>query len=292
MFSASAIMSGDLPEAQRHDRSHAQPPTSAAVPAAAGSAYAGSRPSGRGLRPSQGWALGSVPARLQRACCAPGEGGCAECHKEDQKRLQRSVLTGDAQPNEVPDSVHAALRTPGSSLDGPTLRFMEPMIGRDLSHVRVHTGNLAASSAAAVHAKAYTVGSDIVFGAGRFAPGTTNGRRLLAHELTHVAQQDGGLPPSRIALSPAVDPLEREAEETAEAAGQPGGAVAEAAGQRGRAVAGAGWPTTGAVLQRADEDTETSSGLAAPGEQLTQTQATVSADDGTAAGADGGTAAG
>jgi Domain of unknown function (DUF4157)/HNH/ENDO VII superfamily nuclease with conserved GHE residues len=61
----------------------------------------------------------------------------------------------------------------------------------DLSRVRIHTDARAAASAHAVNALAYTVGNNIVFGAGQFAPGTHKGRRLIAHELTHVVQQTG-----------------------------------------------------------------------------------------------------
>ncbi|HJU74031.1 MAG TPA: DUF4157 domain-containing protein, partial [Gemmatimonadaceae bacterium] len=60
----------------------------------------------------------------------------------------------------------------------------------DLSHVRVHTDSRAAESARAVNAHAYTVGPNIVFGTGQFAPHTSRGLQLLAHELTHVAQQE------------------------------------------------------------------------------------------------------
>jgi Domain of unknown function (DUF4157) len=66
---------------------------------------------------------------------------------------------------------------------------MEPLIGHDFSRVRVHTDQRAARSAESVAAQAYTVGSDVVFGTGRYAPATPEGRRLLAHELTHVVQQ-------------------------------------------------------------------------------------------------------
>lgn len=66
---------------------------------------------------------------------------------------------------------------------------MEPRFGRDLGHVRVHEDERAAESARAVDALAYTVGSNIVFGRGQYAPETQTGRRLLAHELTHVEQQ-------------------------------------------------------------------------------------------------------
>jgi hypothetical protein len=66
---------------------------------------------------------------------------------------------------------------------------MQATLGRDLGHVRVHTGDRAAESATAIQAQAYTVGSHVVFGPRQYAPGSGDGQRLLAHELTHVAQQ-------------------------------------------------------------------------------------------------------
>lgn len=68
---------------------------------------------------------------------------------------------------------------------------MEQRLGYDFSRVRVHLDAAAEQSARGVAAEAYTVGNDIVFGPGRFAPRTLDGRRLIAHELTHVVQQSG-----------------------------------------------------------------------------------------------------
>jgi hypothetical protein len=96
---------------------------------------------------------------------------------------------------------------------------MEPRFGHDFSRVRVHTGTQAAESAQAVNALAYTVGQDVVFGAGRYAPHTHEGRRLIAHELTHVIQQQG-LPRGvrqHLTLGPSEDPYEQEAERIASA---------------------------------------------------------------------------
>lgn len=70
--------------------------------------------------------------------------------------------------------------------------FFENRLGVDFSHVRVHTDEAAASAAETLGAKAFTIGNDIAFAEGRYQPGTTEGRRLLAHELTHVAQQSRG----------------------------------------------------------------------------------------------------
>ncbi|WP_069163753.1 eCIS core domain-containing protein [Nocardia altamirensis] len=85
--------------------------------------------------------------------------------------------------------VHEALAEPGLPLDGTTRGAFESRLGRDLSGVRVHSGAAAARSAQALDANAYTVGDAIVFGHGRFEPHSAPGRQLLAHELTHVAQQ-------------------------------------------------------------------------------------------------------
>jgi hypothetical protein len=91
--------------------------------------------------------------------------------------------------NSSPPIVNEILRTPGSSLDAKTRALMEPRFGYDFSRVRVYTDSDAAQSAQAVGAMAYTVGRNIVFGAGRYEPSAPQGRRLLAHELAHVVQQ-------------------------------------------------------------------------------------------------------
>ena len=69
--------------------------------------------------------------------------------------------------------------------------YFEPRFGQDFSQVRLHTDTRAAESARAVNARAFTLGRDVVFGAGQYTPGTGEGRRLMAHELTHVVQQSG-----------------------------------------------------------------------------------------------------
>ena len=81
----------------------------------------------------------------------------------------------------------------GHALDDSARGFMEPRFGRNFGGVRVHTDAEAAESARQLRARAYTHGDHIVFGAGEYAPGTDAGRRLLAHELAHVVQQDGGV---------------------------------------------------------------------------------------------------
>lgn len=88
--------------------------------------------------------------------------------------------------------VDDALSSPGEALDAATRHFFEPRFGHDFENVRIHSDSKAAASARAVKAAAYTVGRDVVFGAGRYQPYFASGRHLLAHELTHVVQQSGG----------------------------------------------------------------------------------------------------
>ena len=77
----------------------------------------------------------------------------------------------------------------GHSLDERTRESMESQFGESFSDVRIHTGSTAANTADTLHSRAFTIGSDIVFAEGEYAPDTTEGRRLLAHELAHVVQQ-------------------------------------------------------------------------------------------------------
>lgn len=92
----------------------------------------------------------------------------------------------------APASVDRVLASSGKPLDPALRQDMEQRFGHDFSRVRVHSGAAAEQSARDVNAHAYTVGRDIVFGVGQFAPATPGGRRLLAHELTHVVQQSIG----------------------------------------------------------------------------------------------------
>src|SRR5262245_13618631 len=97
--------------------------------------------------------------------------------------------TSDARRPAAPPEAREALRSTGQPLDVATRAYMEPRFGHDFSRVRVHFDSRAAASARDVDALAYTVGRDIVFGEGQFAPYTDSGRRLLAHELAHTIQQ-------------------------------------------------------------------------------------------------------
>jgi hypothetical protein len=105
-------------------------------------------------------------------------------------RLQASRHPGaPARGRDAPPIVHQVLATPGVGLDTATRRLMERRLGHDFSRVRVHADAPAARSARAVNALAYAAGQHVVFGPGRYAPGTEEGARLLAHELAHTVQQ-------------------------------------------------------------------------------------------------------
>jgi hypothetical protein len=104
----------------------------------------------------------------------------------------------------VPAIVDRVLSNPGDRLDAAVRQDMERRFDHDFSRVRVHTGADAERSAGEIDANAYTVGHHIVFGSNQFAPGAPSGRRLLAHELTHVVQQSAE--PSR---SPVIRPQKK-----------------------------------------------------------------------------------
>lgn len=121
--------------------------------------------------------------------CSCG-GSCSKCRSDSEALVQaRHIDASHSGHIAAPPSVHHTLRVPGRPLDQSTRSFMESRFHHDFGSVRVHSDERASDSAREIHALAYTVGSDIVFGARQYAPGTPTGRKLLAHELTHVVQQ-------------------------------------------------------------------------------------------------------
>jgi hypothetical protein len=128
----------------------------------------------------------------------------------------------------APASVDHTLAESGAPLDSAVRQNMEQRFGHDFSQVRVHAGQSAKQSAQDVDASAYTVGRDIVFGAGRFAPGSHEGQRLLAHELTHVVQQRNGLA-AGIQRAPAECATKKKAEVEADVLAKVKDAAADAA---------------------------------------------------------------
>lgn len=119
---------------------------------------------------------------------------CPKCRKDEEKLLQAKENTqhSNATPNGLDASQIAqdVCASSGRPLDAATRMFMEPRFGYDFSKVRVHNDARAAESARSVNALAYTLGSNIVFGANNYSPETSRGKHLLAHELAHVVQQD------------------------------------------------------------------------------------------------------
>ena len=134
---------------------------------------------------------------------------------------RRATLAEEQEPSSVRDVVG---KGGGEALDPTVRRDMEVRLGgADLSGVRIHTGAAAARSAADVSALAYTVGDEVVFGAGAPALESDEGRRMLAHELTHVIQQregpvSGTPAPGGISISDPSDMFEQAAEANAEQA--------------------------------------------------------------------------
>ncbi len=132
---------------------------------------------------------------LQRKCsaCKSVKGNVSK-FQEEEETLQPKADTGQADASHLSAGTQAQvteLRGGGQPLAASVREFFEPRFNQDFSRVRIHTDERAAASARAVNALAYTVGHDVAFDAGQYAPETTEGRRLLAHELTHVVQQGG-----------------------------------------------------------------------------------------------------
>ena len=130
--------------------------------------------------------------QVQRACAFSGEYPKyrAEQLGRNYKLLQnKPIQANNDEGMTAPPIVHKVLRLPGQQLDPATKAFFEQRFGHNFSQVRVHTGTVAAESAQAINAKAFTVGKNVVFGHGQYSPQSDEGRRLLAHELVHTVQQ-------------------------------------------------------------------------------------------------------
>jgi hypothetical protein len=143
-------------------------------------------------------------------------------------RLAKAGALGPApQPQFSPEQVAATIvdktiNAPGQPLEPAIRAEMEARFGQDFGNVRIHAGGDAAASAKAINAKAYTVGSNIAFASGQYAPDAAAGRLLLAHELAHVVQQGRGGPEPSLSPSSA---LEAAAAQAATAATQGEGAI-------------------------------------------------------------------
>jgi hypothetical protein len=133
---------------------------------------------------------GVVVAATPCSCGTDGEAMCDECRQQSAGISRKATESGPARgSHRVLDIIK---RSSGHPLDAATRGFFEPHFGRDFSNVRIHTDATASASARSIQARAFAAGGDIFFGAGQYAPDSEAGKRLLAHELTHVAQKENG----------------------------------------------------------------------------------------------------
>jgi len=117
-----------------------------------------------------------------------------EEEEEEEEPVQAKGMSGKSPPVTAGLGHRIqSLKEGGQPLSVENRAFFEPRFGRDFSRVRVHSDSTAAALARSVNARAFTLGTDIVFNTGSYVPGTAGGKRLLAHELTHVVQQRNGL---------------------------------------------------------------------------------------------------
>jgi hypothetical protein len=213
----------------------------------------GARPAGPGVAPAAGLRRRADPT--ESVSCRLGDASCAGAHASTLRRstggvprqaadsvlrLQREygnhfvqrvvgVVRRAAEGEEVteggtvPTSIERRIdqaRGGGQPLEPAVRARMEPAFGADLSGVRVHTGTEADHLSHQLSARAFTTGSDIFFRQGEYAPASAGGRELLAHELTHVAQQGAmsgtrGTVQGKLTLGAAKDPAEDEADQMA-----------------------------------------------------------------------------
>lgn len=117
----------------------------------------------------------------------PASSHCKDCKTETN--LRRKANSREKVSGGTKDII--CNRVNGFPLDPSTRQFMESGFGFDFGNVRIHADKRAAESALSINALAYTIGQDIVFGADQYQPAIVEGRKLLAHELVHVVQQNG-----------------------------------------------------------------------------------------------------
>jgi hypothetical protein len=190
-------------------------------------------------------------AGLQRKCaCGGSEPKCEPCKEEQQEGMLQTKSAGVPREAEAPPIVYDVLRSPGVLLDRSVREQMESQFGQDLSSVRIHTDARAAASSQAVSADAYTVGRNVVFNSGMYAPHTATGRKLIAHELAHVIQQHGvgAHAQAKLTIGDSGDSAEHEADRAADIVVS-GGAPARVQADESRAV-----------VQRQDDDIPSGSG--------------------------------
>ena len=118
---------------------------------------------------------------------------CSDCEKEEKNHLQTKAGANQKPKVEssIANQIDSITQSGGQPLSRSSRNFFESRFGYDFGGVRIHTGGQASESARNLGAQAYTVGNNIVFGSGKYAPGESSGKQLIAHELTHVVQQSG-----------------------------------------------------------------------------------------------------
>lgn len=199
--------------------------------------------------------IGRQPEGAAVAQRAVSSGNTAVLDRAAVSHLQRTAGNGAVSSmleEEDRSPVLDVVGSGGSPLEGRTRAEMESSFGHDFGDVRIHTDSAAAASATSVQAQAYTVGNDIVFGEGRYAPQTDSGRHTLAHELAHVVQQrsgpvDGTPAAGGVAVSHPSDRFEQAAESAA--------AQMTATGMEMRSESPDGGPH-GTIIQRQDGSEE------------------------------------
>jgi len=210
-----------------------------------------------------GPAAGQAAALSRANALRPGLAGPWMLQLQRQlgnRHVQRVVSLAREEAGEVgkridPDVEQAiqGARGGGRALDGEVRGRMETAFGTDFSGVRVHTGATADQLNRQLAARAFTTGDDIFFRAGEYRPGSSGGRELLAHELTHVVQQQGAVQTSGLTLGPPGDRFEQEADATARAVMQQ--EVMQQEGETEVAVRRAAiQPAARRSVQRADDD--------------------------------------
>jgi hypothetical protein len=120
---------------------------------------------------------------------------CAHCEEEEKKMQRKEANSGEIEASASTENYINSLSGKGRSLTNEERKFFEPRMGYDFSNVRLHSNTDANESAKSVHALAYTHGNNIVFGSNQYQPDTDSGKKLMAHELTHVVQQNNSIAP-------------------------------------------------------------------------------------------------
>lgn len=173
---------------------------------------------------------------------SPLQRKCHECEEDDKKLHRKESSTGEAHADSQLGNYVSSLGSTGQSMSSTARQFFEPRFGYNFSNVKLHTDSVAAKSAQSINALAYTSGNNIVFNSGQYSPESDNGKKLIAHELTHVVQQgltnqsiqrqmdpmDGGLPPGGLPSGGAGQEAQP-TEPVAQAPGLPSGGAAQQA---------------------------------------------------------------